>query len=287
MTVHKEQVSLRSYAKINLTLDILQRRDDGYHDIRSIMQTITLHDVLTVRLGGDGIRCRCDRGDIPTGEDNLAVAAARVFADRIGYLGGMEISIEKHIPVGAGLGGGSSNAAATLRALRTILCPAMPDTELQRMAAMVGSDVPFFIRGGTALAEGRGERLTQLQRAPSMPLVICKPSFSNSTAALYAAADEVSFTSRPNVSAMCDAMEHDDLAGIYRNVRNVFEDILPPEKQEIFAIRDRLRVHGAHAAAMTGSGSAVFGLFSSTARARSAYLAMRECYPETFSANFV
>ena len=279
--------ALPAYAKLNLTLDILRRRADGYHDLRMVMQTVSLHDDVRVALtDGDGIVCRC--GEIPGDESNLAVKAARAFFARTGIPPrALAIDIVKRIPAQAGMAGGSADAAAVLRALRTLLLPELSDEALERIGADVGSDVPFCVRGGTALAEGRGERLTTLPPAPSCHAVLCKPDFSISTPMLFSRVRAEELTDRPDTDGMLDALRRGDARGVFARVKNVFEQVLPPEYGEVFAIRDSLLALGAEAAAMTGSGPTVFGLFRDAPAAEAARETLRRRYAQTFSAQLV
>lgn len=276
-----------AYAKLNLTLDILRRRPDGYHDMLTVMQSVSLHDDVRVTLTeGGGIVCRC--GDIPGDESNLAVRAARAFFERSGTAPrGLIIDIEKRIPARAGMAGGSADAAAVLRTLRMLLRPELPDEELERIGAAVGSDVPYCVRGGTALAEGRGERLTTLCGSPPFHAVLCKPDFDIPTPALFARVRVPELRNRPDTDGMLDALRRGDAAGVALRVRNVFEDVLPPEYGEIFRIRERFRALNAEASAMTGSGPTVFGLYRGAAAAEAAHRALRETYAQTFLTRFV
>lgn len=280
-------VTLPAYAKINLTLDILRKRPDGYHDLQMVMQSVELHDDVTVALtDGDGIVCRC--GDIPGDESNLAVKAARAFFEGTGVKPrGLAIDIEKHIPARAGMAGGSTDAAAVLRALRRLLAPELLGEELERISARVGSDVPFCLRGGTALAEGRGERLTSLRAAPEFTVVLCKPDFDISTPELFARVRIPELFNRPDTPGMLDALHRGDADAVAARVKNVFESVLPKECVEVFAIKERMHRLGADATAMTGSGPTVFGLFQNYAAARDAYAILAEDYYQTYFTHFV
>ena len=191
--------------------------------------------------------------------------------------------MEKKIPSQAGLGGGSSDAAAVLRGMRRLFRADVSDESLEAMAARVGSDVPYCIRGGTALAQGRGERLTVLPSPPMCWFVIVKPPVANSTAAMYRKLDEISISGRPDSDKMVDALKNGDLTQICRLVGNVFEQALPPDS-EVFAIRRQISELGADAACMTGSGSAVMGLFRQEETARLAARELQKAYPLTFFA---
>jgi len=283
----QKTLTLSAFAKLNLTLDILRRREDGYHDLQMVMQTVSLHDDVTVTLtDGAGISCRC--GEIPGDESNLAVRAARAFFAAAGVAPcALDIDIVKRIPAQAGMAGGSSDAAATLRALRRLLKPELQGDELERIAATVGSDVPYCVRGGTALAEDRGERLTTLRDAPRLHAVLCKPDFAISTPMLFSRVKVSELWGRPDTSGMLDAIHHGDAEGVLNRVKNVFETVLPKEYAEVFDIKERFLRLGAEATAMTGSGPTVFGLYRDEAVAQAAYAALKADYAQTFLTQFV
>lgn len=282
-------ITLPAYAKLNLTLDILGKRADGYHEMQMVMQTISLHDTVTVSVeAGSGITCRVAGAELPCDETNLAVRAARAFLRESGIDARVAISLEKRIPSEAGMAGGSADAAAVLRALRALLLPALSDEALAAIGALVGSDVPFCVRGGTQLAEGRGERLTALTAAPRLYAAVCKPDFPITTPALFARADSVTLTDHPDTAAMLAAIDQGDTEALCSAVENAFEQVLPPDKAaRIAALRRALLDRGAACAAMTGSGSAVFGLFSEESAAREAGNALRNEKTQVFCAAFV
>lgn len=282
-------LSIPAYAKLNLTLDILGKRPDGYHEMKMVMQTISLHDDVTVALtDGKGITCRVDGAALPCDERNLAVKAARAFCEAMDYGGGIDIALIKRIPSEAGMAGGSADAAAVLRALRDLVSPALTDERLEQIGAAVGSDVPFCIRGGTQLAEGRGEKLTVLKPAPRFFVAVCKPDFPISTPALFARVDGVALSNRPDTDAMLSAIEYGNADALYENVSNVFEQALDGEQRErIETIKCDLLAYGAKTSAMTGSGSAVFGLFREEDACRSACRALQNERVMTFCTEFV
>ena len=278
-----------AYAKLNLTLDILGRRDDGYHEMQMIMQTVSLCDDVTVSVeSGGGIRCRVEGAALPCDERNLAVKAAKAFCEAADYSGGIAIALKKRIPSEAGMAGGSADAAAVLRALRGLIAPTLTDGRLEQIGASVGSDVPFCIRGGTQLAEGRGEVLTVLKAAPTLFAAICKPDFPISTPSLFARADGITLTGRPDTAAMLAAIEGGSADALCANVRNVFEQALPDNRRNrVEQIKRALLLHGAACAAMTGSGSAVFGLFQDGESCRAACRALQSSSVQTFCSRFV
>ncbi len=280
-------VTLPAHAKLNLTLDILRKRPDGYHDMLMVMQSISLHDDVSVTLTeGEGIACRC--GDLPDDGSNLAIKAASAFFEHTGIAPhGLLIEIEKRIPARAGMAGGSADAAATLRALRKLLRPEMLGEELERIGAAVGSDVPYCLRGGTALAEGRGERLTTLRAAPPFLAVLCKPAFDIPTPELFARVRVAELWNRPDTNGMLSALHRGDAEGVLMRVKNVFETVLPPECEEVFRIKKRLRSLHAEACAMTGSGPTVFGLYRDQSAAETAYEVLKDRYEQTYLTKFV
>ncbi len=282
-------LTVPAYAKLNLTLDILGKRPDGYHELRMVMQTVSLCDDVTVTLcEGGRITCRVTGAELPCDERNLAVKAARAFCEEVRLSGGIAIALTKRIPSEAGMAGGSADAAAVLRALRALTVSTLSDGELERIGARVGSDVPFCVRGGTQLAEGRGERLTVLRPAPKLYAAICKPDFPISTPALFQCSDSVELTERPDTAAMLAAIKRGDAAAVCASVKNVFEQVLDgAQRKRIEEIKRALLSHGAECAAMTGSGSAVFGLFREEAACEAACCALRSAELLTFCTSFV
>ena len=272
-------------AKLNLSLDVLDKRPDGYHEMKMVMQTVTLRDKLTLATGtGEPLRMPRNLGFLPTDEHNLAAAAALAFCRETGAdPGGLSIRLEKQIPVCAGMAGGSADAAAVLRGLNEALGLQVSQQRLEEIGALVGSDVPYCVGGGTALAEGRGEILTPLPPLPHCQVVLCKPAFSVSTPELFKTLDGCRIRRRPDTAGLLAALEAGDLPGVARRMYNVFEDALPQRRyQEICAIKTALIQHGALGASMSGTGSTVFGLFDRQAAAEEAFSALKPLYRETF-----
>lgn len=278
-----------AFAKINLTLDVLDRREDGYHDIRSILQTVALRDDIELLLDtGTGWHIECETAGIPLDETNLAWRAARVFFDTFGgEPDGLTIRITKRIPSGAGLGGGSADAAAVLRALNRLYDTPLSIPALCEVGASVGSDVPFCVMGGTVLVEGRGELLTKLPVSPEFFVVVCKPDFSVSTPELYRKLDESFIEKRPDHKAMQANLQKGELLGIGGSLCNVFEPIVLQEHFDINYIRSMMYTYGAYGAQMTGSGSAVFGIYDSFEYATVACTMLKDKYSEIFLAKTV
>ena len=277
-------MELQAHAKINLTLDILRKREDGYHDLQMVMQAVTLADQLTVvpAQGAEG-RALSDLHFLPTGGKNLAQMAAAAFRQATGLGGEVDVSIQKHVPVCAGLAGGSADAAAVLTALNQLTGAGLSRLELAKIGEAVGSDVPFCVLGGTALAEGRGELLTPLAPLPPCQIVICKPPFSISTPRLFGRVNVRKIVRRPDTAGVMAALEAGDLAGVARRMYNVFEDVLEPRRAaEIGEIKAALIDCGALGASMSGSGPSVFGLFDGEEGARAACGRLRETYRDVF-----
>ncbi len=270
---------VRAHGKLNLSLDILGKTPDGYHDLRMVMQSVEFGDDLDVRLRTDG-RFTLDPGQVylPSDGRNLAVKAARLFLDGTGL--GADIRVTKRIPVCAGMGGGSADAAAVLRALNRLTDRNMSMEDLCQFGLKVGSDVPFCVMEGAALAEGRGEKLTPLSPLADCAIVICKPAFAMSTPELFVRADSRKSRLRPDTAGLVDALEAGDIPGVARRMYNVFEDVLDRRQSAIPAIKASLMDMGATGAVMTGSGSAVFGLFTDEHAAQAAYTALSARYRE-------
>lgn len=276
---------LNAPAKVNLALDILGTRPDGYHDMRMVMQTISLCDIVTVEETAAGFELHTDGDFIPVGKKTLEQRAAEAFFETIGRsMPGLRMTLEKVTPAYAGLGGGSADVAALLRILRDTYAPDMPTEELERVGFIVGSDMPFCIHGGTCLAEGRGEALTDLQPLPDCWLVLCKPDFGIPTPTLFARVDGGELTRRPDIGGMAEALRAGDLEGVAKRLGNVFEEVLPEEYQEVFTIKNRLLELDALNAAMSGSGPTVFGIFRNEKTARQAAEALKRTYAQTYLA---
>lgn len=267
-----------AYAKVNLTLAVGEKRPDGYHNVTTVMQRVTLHDTLTAEQTPAGVTLTCSDPSLPSGEENLAYRAASLFFRETGITGGAALTLEKRIPSQAGLGGGSSDAASVLLALRRLYIPALPDAALETMAAALGSDVPFFIGGGTQLATGRGEVLSPLPPLTDGWFVIVKPPEDFSTPAMYRRLDELPPTRTPSLPPL-----QAGLPALAAGLFNSFEAAVPAGSA-VWDIKARLMAHGALAALLSGSGSAVFGLFDTGTAARAAVQSLRPTWPETFLA---
>ena len=280
-----ETLRVKAFAKLNLTLDVLGKRPDGYHDLRMVMQSVTLHDEVTLARGGAGdLALRSDLSYLPGADKNIAAVAARVFARETGAdLRGLSIDLKKHIPVCAGMAGGSSDGAAVLRGLNTLYGAGLRDAALARLGEQVGSDVPYCVLGGTALAEGRGEKLTKLPGLPDCNVVLCKPKAPISTPELFRRIDGVRLRLHPDTAGMLAALEAGDLPGVARRLFNVFEQVLPPARgAEVAEIKETLIARGALGCCMSGTGPTVFGIFDDPALAEEARAVLAQRWRETY-----
>ena len=275
-----------AYAKVNLTLDVLGKRPDGYHDLQSVMQTISLRDDVEIDIGtGKPWKLVCSREDIPCDERNLAWKAAKAYCDALKKdPDGLEIRITKRIPSQAGLGGGSADAAAVLRALNEHYGNPLSIMALAELGAQVGSDVPFCVVGGTAMVEGRGERLRMLPAMPDCVFVVCKPDFSISTPELFKKIDEKVIARRPDNRAMESAILAGDLGRVAENFCNVFDPVVTEDHLELNYIKSIFNSYGSVGQQMTGSGSAVFCVVPEFEFAAVICNMLRENYPQVFIA---
>ena len=275
-----------AFAKINLTLDVLGKRDDGYHDLQSVMQTISVRDDIEIDVGtGKPWVLKCTDESIPTDERNLAWKAAKLYLDTIKKdPDGLEIRITKRIHVEAGMGGGSADAAAVLRALNRHYGNPLSIAALAELGSFVGSDVPFCTLCGTAMVEGRGERIRKLPDMPDCFFVVCKPEFSSSTPELYRKLDETEIAKRPNNRAMESALLAGDLKQVCENIHNVFDPLVTAEHMELNYIKSLFYNYGAIGYQMTGSGSAVFAIVSEFEIAAVLCNMLKENYPLVYIA---
>lgn len=273
-------------AKVNLALDILGRRPDGYHEMRMVMQTVSLCDTVTVEAAEEGFTLHTGGDFIPAGKKTLEQRAAEAFFQAAGRpCPPLSVTLEKRTPAYAGLGGGSADAAALLRILREEYRPSMSTAALEKVGLAAGSDVPFCVRGGTALAEGRGEVLTDLPLLPPCWFVLCKPDFGLPTPELFARVRVAELRNRPDIGGMASALRTGKLEEVSERLCNVFEEVLPADAgREVGRIKRLLLQCGALGAAMSGSGPTVFGLFRSREAAARAYDTVRARYVQTFLA---
>lgn len=273
-----DSVALKAYAKINLNLDITGKSvDDNYHTVEMVMQAVDIYDTVTVAVD-DEISIKCN-ADLPENKENIAYIAAKEFFDFAGINGGAEIKIKKRIPVAAGLGGGSSDAAAVILALNKLYNTGFESEDLIKIAEAVGSDVPFFIEGGTQLAEGRGTILTPLPELPECTFLIIKDGYKLSTGDMYRRFDGMENVEHPDTRALVDAICEGDLYEAAKNMQNVFEALY---NKEFLKTKDELIQSGALCACLSGSGPSIFGLFDDEDKAKSAKDELSDKYENVF-----
>ncbi|GAA6396284.1 4-(cytidine 5'-diphospho)-2-C-methyl-D-erythritol kinase [Solibaculum mannosilyticum] len=275
-------ILVKAPAKINLSLDITGRRDDGYHLVRMVMQSVDLCDIVEVDLCGEGISLSCSRTDLPVDEGNLAYRAARLYLDHVGVdktKNGVSIHIQKRIPIAAGLAGGSADAAAVLVALNSLYGQVKPDA-LSNLAAKLGADVPFCLQGGTSLAQDIGTTLSPLPSPPDCFLVLCKPDVGVSTQEAYRRFDDLVQVSHPDVDGMIDALADGNIDFVVSSVNNVFEQVICiPELDHIRSVMNNC---GAMVSCMSGSGPTIFGIFRKEAEAKICWDHLAQIYNDVF-----
>lgn len=265
------EISMKAYAKINLGLDVVRRLENGYHEVKMIMQTVGIYDELTFQRQESGICITTDSGELPTNEDNLIYKAARLLMDKYQVQEGVRIHLQKNIPIAAGMAGGSTDAAATFKGINELFGLGASEDELKELAVKVGADVPYCIMGGTALAEGIGEKLTRLPNAPECILLVAKPDINVSTKFVYEHLDAAGVAHHPDIDGMITAIEEQDLAGVVNRLENVLETVTVPAYPIIATIKNKMLEMGAEGSLMSGSGPTVFGIFTDEGKAREAY----------------
>ena len=270
---YREQIEVTAPAKINLSLDVTGRRDDGYHEVRMVMQTVRLCDRVRIRkISGTDIVLKNSLSYLPSGKGNLAYDAAVLFREETGISDGLFIEVEKNIPVAAGLAGGSTDGAAVLCGLNELFETGLSEEQLRDMGLRLGADVPFCIMGGTALAEGIGEKLTKLKNAPKFHVLLVKPPAGVSTKEVYTRLDAMENTVHPDIDGMLRAIEEGSHLGVASKTGNVLEPVTVSMCPEIENIKKQMRSFGCEGALMSGSGPTVFGLFTDRDRAKAAYM---------------
>lgn len=266
------ELRLKAMAKINLGLDVLRRRGDGYHELKMVMQSICLYDQITLeRMDAPGISVQTNLSYLPVNEDNLVYRAAKLLMEEFPTGSGLKIGLQKHIPVAAGLAGGSSDAAAVLVGVNRIFGLGLSQEELMRRAVRIGADVPYCVMRGTALAEGIGEKLTRLPDAPDFHVVLAKPAAHVSTAYVYGNLKVDALDSHPDIDGQVRAIRDGDAARMAALMGNVLETVTIPACPVIARIKDLMLSAGAANAMMSGSGPSVFGLFEKEEEAEKAY----------------
>ncbi|MDY4669611.1 MAG: 4-(cytidine 5'-diphospho)-2-C-methyl-D-erythritol kinase [Oliverpabstia sp.] len=270
-------MKLRAFAKINLGLDVIRRREDGYHEVRMIMQTIQMYDQLEMeKKTTPGIDLTTNLSYIPVNENNLVYKAAKLLMDQHHIKEGVSIDLNKFIPVAAGMAGGSSDAAATLVGMNKLFHLGLSREDLMEIGVKIGADVPYCIMRGTALSEGIGEKLTPLSPMPPCYILIGKPGISVSTKFVYTNLKLNEHTKHPDIDGMLQALKQQDLRGITDRMENVLESVTVPAYPVIEEIKNHMKEHGALNALMSGSGPTVFGIFDDKKKAEFACEKLKE-----------
>ena len=276
MAINKT-IKEKAYAKINLGLDVLRRREDGYHEVKMVMQSIGICDELYFSTNADvkGIELKTDVDNLACDDSNLIVKAAKLITEKYNIKQGVRIVLEKNIPMAAGMAGGSSDAAATLRGINRLFGLGLTEEELCKMAVKIGADVPFCVCGGTYLAEGIGEKLTKLPDMPSCVVLVVKPDFDVSTKHVYENLHVDTIEKHPDMDTIIDCVNRGDIGGVAFNLENILENVTVKEYPIIDEIKKKMIEFGAMNSLMSGSGPTVFGLFDSKANAERAAVTLR------------
>ena len=275
-------MQIKAYAKINIALDAVGKREDGYHLLKMIMQTIDIYDLIGIEKAPQNIILSCNKSFIPTDNRNLAYKAAELFINKYNIKQGVYINIKKNIPVAAGLAGGSTNAAAVLKGMNLIFNVNAEESELMDLALSIGADVPYCIQGGTALCEGIGEKIKPLKPFRNHILVIVKPNFGVSTKEVYGALDINKIFKHPDIDSLIKAMTREDLYYVANNMKNVLENVTIKKHGLLKDIKNELMKMDALGALMSGSGPTVFAFFDDMQKAQVCYDRMKNQYKEVF-----
>ena len=267
---------IKAYAKINLGLDVVRRLENGYHEVKMVMQTVGIYDVLDFERTDGGIVITTDSGELPTDENNLIYKASKLMMETYPISGGVKIHLEKHIPIAAGMAGGSTDAAATLKGMNRLFDLGCTLKDLMELGVKIGADVPYCVMGGTALAEGIGEKLTPLAPAPDCYVLVAKPDINVSTKYVYEHLDAQEIVKHPDIDGMVEAIAEESLQGILDRMENVLETVTVSAYPIIQTIKDRMKELGAINSLMSGSGPTVFGIFVEKDMARRAYDKLEE-----------
>lgn len=275
-------MKIKAYAKINIALDIVGKREDGYHLLRMIMQSIDLYDTIIIDKVDSGIKLKCNKHYVPTDERNLAYKAAKLFIETYSINQGVEIDLIKNIPVSAGLAGGSTDAAGVLKLMNKIFNINASEEELKALGLKLGADVPYCISGGTALCEGIGEKITQLKPFKDKILVLIKPPFGVSTKEVYREFNLSKAIFHPKIEELIKAMEKDDIYFVSDNMKNLLENVTLKKHRVITNIKEEVKSNGSIGTMMSGSGPTVFAFFDDMLKAQMCYDNMKKKYKDVF-----
>lgn len=274
---------VKAYAKVNISLDIIEKRkSDGYHLLRMIMQNIDLYDDILIEKQKSGISIKCNKIYVPTDERNLAYKAAKLFKETFNIEEGVSINIKKNIPVAAGLAGGSADGAAILKAMNEMFNVNASDEELMEIGLKLGADIPYCIKGGTALCEGIGEKVTTLKPFKNKILVLVKPPFGVSTKFVYQEFKLEKVLNHPKTEELIEAIENDDLDYVSENMKNLLENVTLRKHKVLITIKEEMKSLGAKGAMMSGSGPTVFAIFDDMLKAQKCFEKMKEKYEDVF-----
>ena len=275
-------MKIKAYAKINIALDVVGKRDDGYHLLKMIMQTVDLYDIIELEKCNSGINLKCNKHYVPTDEKNLAYKAAKLFMEAYSIESGVNINIIKNIPVSAGLAGGSTDGAAVIKLMNKMFNINAGDDELEKIALKIGADVPYCINGGTALCEGIGEKITKLKPFKDKIVVLVKPPFGVSTKEVYKAFDLSRVVFHPKTSEIINAMENDDVYFVANNMKNLLENVTLKKHRVISNIKSDMNDNGAISSMMSGSGPTVFAFFDDMLKAQKCYDEMKKKFKDVY-----
>lgn len=273
-------ILLEAHAKINLSLDVINKREDGYHNLKMIMQTVKLHDTIFIQKIPSGVEIDCVASFVPNNNTNIACKAAEAMISKYNLNAGVKIKIDKRIPVAAGLAGGSSDAAAVIKGINSLFKLGIGEKELMEVGSTIGADVPYCIKGGTALAEGIGEKLTQLPLLSDIPILIIKPKIGVSTAWVYKNLNLDNVICRPDTESIITAIKNKDIRFIAKNMQNILESVTIQKHPIIESIKNSMLEKGAIGSMMSGSGPSVFGIFDDMDKAKKAFEIMKKSMNE-------
>ncbi|WP_370835484.1 4-(cytidine 5'-diphospho)-2-C-methyl-D-erythritol kinase [Clostridium tertium] len=273
---------MKAYAKVNISLDIVGKREDGYHLLEMIMQSIDLYDEIVIEKQKKEITIKCNKPYVPTDERNLAYKAAQLFIEKYDIDSGVNINIKKNIPVCAGLAGGSTDAATVLKIMNSLFDINASDEELMVLGLKLGADVPYCIKGGTALCKGIGEEVTALKGFKDKVIVLVKPPFGVSTNSVYQEFNIEKARNHPNTSLIIDAINNDNLKMVCDNMKNLLENVTLRKHKILINIKEEMRHNGAMGTMMSGSGPTVFAFFDDMLKAQRCFEKMKEKYSDVF-----
>ena len=275
-------MKIKAYGKVNISLDVVGKREDGYHLLSMIMQNIDLYDEIEVVKQECGIILECNKSYVPVDNRNLAYKAAEIFKERYDIVDGVKINIEKNIPVSAGLAGGSTDAAAVLKVMNKLFNVNATEEELMELGLKLGADIPYCIHGGTALCEGIGEIITPIKPFRDKIVVLVKPAFGVSTKEVYKNFNLEKVKQHPKTAEIINAIENDDLNFVASNMKNLLENVTLRKHKILIKIKEEMNACGAINSMMSGSGPTVFAFFDDMLKAQRCFEKMKKKYSDVF-----